>query len=85
MNSRENIYPLLILAVMAIIIFVILNYTLVSNPLSCTNVSLDNAGEVLFTNDEDTHFRDFLIGFSPIVANSNLTVWIGFHLYRIWK
>lgn len=85
MNYRENIYPLLILAVMAIIIFVILNYTLANSPLACTNVSLDYAGEVLFANNEDTLFRDLQIGFSPAVANSNWTVWIGFHLYMIWK
>jgi hypothetical protein len=45
---------------------------------SCTNISLTRDGQVLFANNEDTHFRDLVIGFFPAGSEGYGSVHVGF-------
>jgi hypothetical protein len=48
------------------------------HPQSCTNISLERDGAVLFANNEDTHFANLVIGFYPPSEKGFGSVHIGY-------
>jgi hypothetical protein len=47
-------------------------------PDSCTNISLTYAGNVLFANNEDTHFSELVLGFYPAGEQGYGSAHVGF-------
>lgn len=77
MKLKVGNVPKILLAT-ALVITVVLRADQLTTPHSCTNISLSRDGQVLFANNEDTHFRDLVISFSPASLKGYGIVQVGF-------
>ena len=78
MKHHQNNCPSPILVTIAVAMFVIGCGSLFPQQQSCTNISLTRDGHVLFANNEDTHFRELVIGFFPAGSEGYGSVHVGF-------